>query len=130
MKTNWKNPGPLVLKYTRNRSSIPAQMVQQLVKDMLLENHPASSSDEVDLVDSDPSAMDQIQYFTKKPAQGRASYDLRYRCSAAEDGSKIACGRLTEEDCNHEGGFLPDLQLFCKHCSRVRPEIALQIGRK
>ena len=72
LQANWKNPGPLVLKYTRNRSSIPAQMVQQLVKDMLVENHPAVGSEEDVLVEEDPTAMDQIQYFTKKPAQGRA----------------------------------------------------------
>ena len=47
LQANWKNPGPLVLKYTRNRSSIPAQMVQQLVHDMLDQPHPVVESDEV-----------------------------------------------------------------------------------
>ena len=32
LQANWKNPGPLVFKYTRNRSAIPAKMVQQLVR--------------------------------------------------------------------------------------------------
>lgn len=30
IQANWKNPGPLVLKYTRNRISVPAQMVRRL----------------------------------------------------------------------------------------------------
>ena len=30
LQANWNNPGPLVLKYTRNRTSVPAQMVRQL----------------------------------------------------------------------------------------------------
>lgn len=37
LQANWKNPGPLVLKYTRNRSVIPAKMVLQ---DMLTQSHP------------------------------------------------------------------------------------------
>ena len=40
LQANWKNPGPLVLKCTRNRSVIPAKMVQQLVQDMLTQSHP------------------------------------------------------------------------------------------
>ncbi|CAL1136344.1 unnamed protein product [Cladocopium goreaui] len=40
LQANWKNPDPLLLKYTRNRTSVPAQMVQQLVKDMVDHSHP------------------------------------------------------------------------------------------
>ena len=74
LQANWKNPGPLVLKYTRNRSSIPAQMVQQLVKDMLVQSHPAVSSETVDLDDEDPAAMDQVLFFTKQTTRESAAY--------------------------------------------------------
>ena len=34
LQANWKDPGPMVLKYTRDRSTIPAVMMQQLVADL------------------------------------------------------------------------------------------------
>ncbi len=40
LQANWKDPGPLVLKYTRNRSSVPALMIKELVKDLVREEHP------------------------------------------------------------------------------------------
>ena len=123
LQANLKNPGPLVLKYTRNRSAIPAQMMRQLVQDMLVQIHPVESSDKVDLADEDPAALDQVQYFTKKSSRESAAYDLRYHCSAAEDSEAIACGRLNIEECNNVGNFLPDYQFLCKHCARARPEL-------
>ena len=128
LQANWKNPGPLVLKYTRNRSSIPAQMVQQLVKDMLVQSHPVVSSDEVDLDDEDPSAVDQVLFFTKKTTRESTAYDLRFHCSAMGDLEAIACGRINVEECINVGDFLPDKHLFCKLCSRARPEILQQIN--
>ena len=65
LQANWKNPGPLVLKYTRNRSAIPAKMVQQLVKDMFTQEHPVEVSDDAELDAVDQSALDQFQFYVK-----------------------------------------------------------------
>lgn len=46
LQANWKNPGPMVLKYTRNRSSVPAQMVKQLVQELVQDFQPASADEE------------------------------------------------------------------------------------
>jgi hypothetical protein len=121
LQANWKNPGPLVLKYTRNRSAIPAKMVQQLVKDMLVQEHPAEESEDVELDAEDPTAFDQIQFFVK--ANGSATDDYRYHCTAPDNEEAIACGRISKDDCTHVGSCLPDASVLCKHCSRARPEV-------
>ena len=59
LQANWKNPGPLVLKYTRNRTNIPAQMIQQLVKDMAEQAHPVEPDQDTLLDDSDETALDE-----------------------------------------------------------------------
>ena len=122
LQANWKNPGPLVLKYTRNRSAIPAKMVQQLVQDMLVHQHPQVSSEEVELDSYDPAALDQIQFFTKSDGPS-SSYDYRFHCTAREDSTVIACGRIDLEACTNVGSYLPDRSVLCKHCARARPEV-------
>ena len=76
LQANWKDPGPLVLKYTRNRSSVPAKMVQQLVQDMLAQEHPVQESDDVLLDVPDVFALDAPEFFLKNPAPG-SYYDYR-----------------------------------------------------
>ena len=118
-----------MLKYTRNRSAIPAKMVQQLVKDMLIHEHPAEFSEDVELDAEDPSAFDQFQFYVKSNGSATA-FDCRYHCSAREDQPATACGRLQLKDCTHVGSCLPDLGMLCKLCSRARPEIAESFAQK
>ena len=123
LQANWKNPGPLVLKYTRNRTSVPAQMVRQLVKDMVDQEHPFEAPADAVLDAVDLCALDEVTFFVK--AQGlRVSHDYRYHC-LLEDGDEVmACGRLRLEDSTEVGSTLPDLSVLCKHCARARPEVA------
>eukprot|EP00439_Symbiodinium_sp_Y106_P002096 s4510_g1.t1 len=50
VQANWKNPGPLVLKYTRSRSSLPAKIIRELVHEISRDFHPvcAKEDDEID----------------------------------------------------------------------------------
>ena len=123
LQANWKNPGPLVLKYTRNRSAIPAKMVQQLVKDMLVGQLPQEGQADVELDSEDPAALVQVQFFTRTSGSATA-HDLRYHCTALDDSSTIACGRIDISNCTNVGSFLPDESLLCKHCARARPDVA------
>ena len=104
-------------------------MVQQLVKDMLVQQHPIEESDEVQLDSEDPCSFDQIQFFVKSSGSA-ASYDYRYHCSAPDDADKSACGRISLEDCTNVGSYLPDLSVLCKHCSRARPEAVEAYNRQ
>ena len=66
LQANWKNPGPLVLKYTRNRSAIPALMVKQLVRDLVQEEHPAVEDVDAILVDSNDQELSSFEFFMKE----------------------------------------------------------------
>ena len=44
-------------------------MVQQLVKDMLVHEHPVEAADDVELDTEDPAALDQFQFYVKTTAQ-------------------------------------------------------------
>eukprot|EP00435_Cladocopium_sp_Y103_P013124 s2086_g3.t1 len=92
LQANWKNPGPLVLKYTRNRSSVPAQMVQQLVKDMIDNEHPFETEDDTILDSVDEASLDEVQFYVKTEGS-RASHDYRYHCSREGDEVTVACGK-------------------------------------
>lgn len=58
LQANWKDPGPLVLKYTRNRSSVPATMIKQLVRDLTQENHPVVEDENTALTDATDDDLD------------------------------------------------------------------------
>ena len=123
LQANWKNPGPLVLKYTRNRSSVPANMVQELVREMLALEHPHQECEEVFLDTPEALSMGCPEFFLKQPAPG-SYYDYRYHCSHETDQERTACNKFLLEECCSMGTVLPDLSVFCKACSRARPEIA------
>ena len=123
LQANWKNPGPLVLKYTRNRSDVPAKMVQQLVRDLLNQDHPVQESEDVLLDEPEALLMDAPEFFLKQPAPG-SYYDYKFHCSSKEDEDLVACKKLSIAECCSMGSTLPDLTVFCKACSRARPEIA------
>ena len=102
LQANWKNPGPLVLKYTRNRTSVPAQMVQQLVKDMVDNEHPFEAEEDVVLDSVDEMALNEVQFYVKM----------------------VACGKLAVRDCTAVGAALPDPSVLCKQCAKARPDVA------
>ena len=122
LQANWKNPGPLVLKYTRNRSAVPARMVQQLVQDLLKEAHPVQETEDVLLDEPEDSALDTVQFFFKQPSPG-SYYDYKYHCSQSDDPSKVACNKFLLEECIAMGSVLPDLSVLCKACARARPDV-------
>ena len=122
LQANWKNPGPLVLKYTRNRTRVPAQMVQQLVKDMVDHSHPFEVPADAVLDDGAETALDEVQFFVKTHGS-RANQDFRFHCSQVGDTSLVPCGRLTIEECTETGSVLPDPSLLCKRCAQARPDV-------
>ena len=124
LQANWKNPGPLVLKYTRNRSSVPARMIQQLVHELVAEEHPVGETVDTELDDAGVIEEAQAQFFIKT-ASGSGSYEYRFHCSALDDPSAIACGKLPLSECSAIGSELPDLSVLCKACAKARPDITL-----
>ena len=70
LQANWKNPGPLVLKYTRNRSSVPATMIKQLVRDLTQEGHPVVEDENTALTDSLDDDLDGLEFFHQGTGSG------------------------------------------------------------
>ena len=128
LQANWKNPGPMVLKYTRNRSVVPAQMVSQLVQDLVAQHHPATESEDVELIEAVDQDEAQVQFFVKK-GPSTSSGDIRYHCTALGDPSKLACGKLVIGNCSPVGVVLPDLSVLCKACSKARPDIVCSFSK-
>ena len=122
LQANWKNPGPLVLKYTRNRTSVPAIMIKQLVQEIVQEQHPVQEDENTVLTDVVDSELQGMEFFIKSPAPG-SYYDYKFHSIAMGDGSSIACKRFAIEECSSVGSVLPDLSVLCKACARARPDI-------
>ena len=122
LQANWKDPGPLVLKYTRNRTSVPATMIKQLVRELVQEQHPITEDENTVLTEAADSDLDHIEFFTKNQA-GKSSYDYKFHTTALGDPSIIACNKLDMADCSSVGNVLPDLSIFCKACAKARPDI-------
>ena len=122
LQANWKNPGPLVLKYTRNRSAVPAQMIKQLVNELVQESHPAVEDENTVLTDASDSDLDNVEFFTKTRV-GKTSYDYKLHATALGDPSVLACNKFEISECTSIGNVLPDLAVFCKACAKARPDI-------
>ena len=123
LQANWKNPEPLVLKYTRNRSSVPALMVKQLVKDLVQESHPGQEDSETLLMDAPDSNLHGVEYFIKKPSAG-SSYEYKFHCTSRDNEEFTACNKFALLDCSSAGDLLPDESVLCKACAKARPEVA------
>lgn len=122
LQANWKDPGPLVLKYTRNRSSVPATMIKQLVKEMTQTQHPIVEDEDTVLDDVADSDLGAVEYFIKTPAPG-SYYDYKYHATSFDDSSTLACKKFSLDDCTSVGSVLPDFSVLCKACARHRPDI-------
>ena len=122
LQANWKNPGPLVLKYTRNRSSVPALMIKQLVNELVQANHPAVEDENTILTDSADSDLDGTEFFTKNKST-RSYYDYKLHATALGDPSVLACNKFEISECTSIGNVLPDLAVLCKACAKARPDI-------
>lgn len=122
LQANWKNPGPLVLKYTRNRSQVPATMVKQLVNDLVAQKHPVQDDQEGDLVDNSERDLSVEEFYVKVPSNER-NYEYKFHAVALHDSSVLACGRFALDECSQAGNTLPDLAVLCKACARSRPDL-------
>ena len=82
----------LSINYTRNRTNVPAQMIQQLVKDIVAQEHRFEEPEDAVLDEEDEASLTEVQFYVK--SEGRASHDYRYHCLQLGDDSALACGRL------------------------------------
>ena len=128
LQANWKDPGPMVLKYTRNRSAVPAVMVRQLVHDLVQSAHPVQEDAETLLLDGRDVELNDIEFFVKT-ASSATYYEYKFHCSARSNDSLTACSKFALSECSSVGSTLPDISVFCKACAKARPEVEASYAR-
>ena len=121
LQANWKDPGPLVLKYTRNRSSVPALMIKELVKDLVREEHPVQEDKDTVLDDAADAELCDTEFFVKKSV-GKY-YEYKFHATSVGSNETLACGKFEISDCSSVGSVLPDVSVLCKACARARPDL-------
>ena len=128
LQANWKDPGPMVLKYTRNRTAVPAIMVRQLVHDLVQNEHPVQEDADTLLLDSRETELNEIEFFVKTPSSA-TYYEYKFHCSARGSDTLTACSKFALSECSSVGTNLPDLSVFCKACAKARPEVETSYTR-
>ena len=99
VQANWKNPEPLVLKYTRSRSSLPALMVKELVAEVAKDFVPQCALEEDVIDDAEDREATLTEFFVKAPEKG-SSYEYRFHvCSANLWKRSRARGRSHQSSC-------------------------------
>ena len=121
LQANWKNPGPMVLKYTRNRSSVPATMIKQLVRDLVQESHPAKEDEDTILIDAQDVDLSTHEFFMQQ-ARNTKGYDYKWHLVSVDDPTTTACRRLELGECRSVGTILADDSILCKACVKSRPD--------
>ncbi|CAE7374222.1 unnamed protein product, partial [Symbiodinium necroappetens] len=106
VQANWKNPGPLVLKYTRSRSSLPAKMIKELVQEISREFTPECAQEDDEIDDHEDRDVTLTEFFVKAPEKG-SSYDYKFHVCSCDSVEEIACKRAITPEFVHIGSVLP-----------------------
>ena len=126
VQANWKNPGPLVLKHARSRSSLPAFMIKDLVSEVSKEYEPESAREDDAIDDAEDRGDCLTEFFTKVPEK-RTSYEYKFHIDSAESIEEIACKREITSEFVHIGSVLLDPKMLYKLCARARPDVLLEL---
>lgn len=79
----------MVLKYTRNRTSVPATMIKQVVNDLVQECHPAQEDEDTFLVDAHEAELSSTEFFIKTPSPGSyCEYKFIVHCWSPQNGRR------------------------------------------
>ncbi|CAE7236610.1 unnamed protein product [Symbiodinium microadriaticum] len=85
VQANWKNPGPLVLKHARSRSSLPAFMIKDLVSEVSKEYEPESAREDDAIDDAEDRGDCLTEFFTKDKVPELALRQIFGRQKLPED---------------------------------------------
>lgn len=116
VQANWKNPGPLVLKYARARKEISMRMVRRITDELRTESHPMlDEADEELLPIADAAPM---LYVIKDSKRARSARDVDLKCHIVPgrgDAARTLCRRVLLAECI-EVGHIPPCAV-CSVCS-------------
>ena len=123
LQANWKDPGPMVLKYARNRKEISAKMVDRLISTMRASWEPKDQAVE-DIIDDDEDTQspEPLEFFIKKSKRVGSLKDLKFhvKVAAGSDEAKTACMKFNLIDLASVGTAQPEIASICSACIRAR----------
>ena len=123
MQANWKDPGPMVLKYARNRKEISAKMVDRSISTMRASWEPKDQAVE-DIIDDDEDVQspEPLEFFIKKSKRVGSLKDLKFhvKVAAGSDEAKTACMKFNLIDLASVGTAQPEIASICSACIRAR----------
>ena len=125
LQGNWKNPGPMIQKYARDRKQVALQMVTRLIGGLRDEWKPSGLSAEDELeIEPELQSADPLEFFLKNSKRSSALTDLKFHVKALGlDESKTACRKFDLDDLCSVGTALPELSQICSECKKRRPEL-------
>ena len=127
MQANHANTD-LIVKYTRDRRTVPLKMVGQLLQDLRSGWTPsvaASSS----TVDEDQFSADEdedqapVYYIKRSKVTSRSILTQKFHVTAKDDLSELACNRVQIGECDPIGHDVPDVSVLCITCRKNRPDL-------
>ena len=124
LQANWKNPGPMVLKYARDRRTLPLRLVARLCSKMKDGWSPGPDI----IVDDEPAVTNPlpVTFYVKRESARANDCSFKFHSSSLIIGCpKVACGKLKITDCEPIGDELPDVNMLCAACAKVRPDLAI-----
>ena len=126
LQANWKDPGPMVLKYARNRKQVALKMMSRLIGKMREDWLPEVQDAEID-EDVEAQSPDPIEFFLKDSKRSRGVFDLKFHVKESGfDATKTACKKLAVSSLISVGSVCPDLKQLCEGCRKNRPDLLLE----
>ena len=123
----------LVIKYTRNRTAVPLDMVSALTKEFRDKWSPGPGAGSAlpigdeGFSEDDFNADAPAMFFVKK-SRARASISgltkQKFHVSSDPLSLSTACRKYELADCEPVGLSLPDPALLCASCAKARPGVA------
>ena len=128
MQANHANTD-LVVKYTRDRSQVPLQMVGQLFEDLRKGWSPAplaalpNAAAVNEFSEDEPEELFPQFYVRKGIVQSRSIEHPKFHVTSENDLSRLACNKVDLSLCEPLGVHMPDSSVMCKSCMRRRKDI-------
>ena len=126
LQANWKNPGPMVMKYARNRKQVALKMLSRLIVKMKDDWSPEVAKEEgVEIEDDDDAQFpDPPEFFVKDSNKAGKTFDLKFHVKALGMGqTKTACKKFLISNLVSVGSLCPDTTQLCQGCAKARPDL-------
>ena len=126
LQANWKNPGPMVMKYARDRKQVALKMLSRLIVKMKDDWTPQVEAEEGVVIDDDEDAQlpEPPEFFVKDSNKAGRTFDLKFHVKALGLGqTKTACKKFLIKSLVSVGSLCPDITQLCQGCAKARQDL-------